>query len=221
VRKLRAILYDDDPFVREALALFFEERGYDVFAFREPAACVVYTEGRSCGRLRPCADVVVTDLLMPRMSGIELLAAQARRGCPLPAENKAVLSGSLDDEAVAAVRRLGCAWFHKPFRFAQLAAWVGECETRVDRSRPLGSLRREPRQPAGGGEHVTLAGGEGEIHAEVVNASPSGMCLRVGRPLAVEQTLLVRSRRPADPARLTVRWTRAHAGGYLAGASSS
>lgn len=221
MRKRRAILYDDDPFVREALALFFEERGYDVLALSEPVACVVYGAGVPCDRGRACADIVVTDLEMPRMSGIELLEEQTRRGCSLAIQSKAVISGNLDAGAIAAIRRLGCAWFHKPFRLAQLEAWLREREPRMDLSRPLGSLRREPREACADGLRLTVRTGEGEMPAEIVNASPSGMCLRVGRPLLVEQALHVRTPQAPEPIRHTVRWTKAHADGYLAGTSSS
>lgn len=220
MRRRRAVLYDDDATVLDVLAVIFEERGYDVIAMAQPTPCAVYDACGLCSRERPCADILVTDLEMPGMNGIELLEEQRRRGCVLPVTNKAVVSGSLGPDALQALRRLGCAWFRKPFRLAQLLAWIGECEARMDLSRPLGALRREPRESCGPHHRITVGIDGDECLAEVVNRSSSGACLRLARQPHVAQVLDVRRRVAAGPERLVIRWTRADgSGGYLAGAS--
>jgi DNA-binding response OmpR family regulator len=75
---LRVLLFDDEPLVQETIALMLSRYGFDVVT------------GRS-GRdgLRQIAevgyDVLVTDLLMPDVDGIELLRAarEARPGVPI------------------------------------------------------------------------------------------------------------------------------------------
>lgn len=219
MRRRRVVLFDDDPFVLDALSLFFEGRGYDVIGCREAVSCVVYEDSPSCDRERPCADIMITDLQMPGMNGIQLFETQTRRGCPLTVKNKAVLSGSLDSAALVAIRRLGCAWFEKPFRLAQLDKWIRECEFRMDLSRPLGVLRKESRV-ACSDLHVTVGLEGDEYGAEVVNRSHSGRCLRLGRELAVAQVLAVRTRPAAPTECFEVRWTKPDlTGRFLAGAS--
>lgn len=222
MRRRRAILYDDDPSVLGVLALLFERRGYDVIALAQATPCAVYGACALCDRERACADIMVTDLEMPGMDGITLLETQLRRGCPLTIRNKAVVSGSLDAAALEDIRRLGCAWFRKPFRLAQLEEWILASESRMDLCRPLAVLRKEPRE-SGGPQHLITVGLEGdECVAEVINRSSSGVCLRIERQLAVAQVLDVRGRAAACAERLVVRWTKADAaGGYLAGASCS
>ncbi len=219
MRQPRVVLYDDDPFVLDALSLFFTGRGYDVFAMQEPVPCVVYRDNLRCPAERPCADIMITDLAMPGMNGIQLLKTQAQRGCPVNVLNKAVLSGSLDTAAVEAIRLLGCAWFRKPCRLAQIEEWVRECEIRMDLSQPLGAQRREQREDWRG-PHVTVELGGDEFFAEVVNRSRSGMCLRLDRPLAVAQAFEVRTRPAAPLEHFDVRWTKPDpSGAFLAGAS--
>jgi CheY-like chemotaxis protein len=219
MRRRRVILFDDDPFVLDALSHLFEDRGYDVIACREAVACAVYEASPSCDRERPCADIMITDLQMPGMNGIQLFETQARRGCPLTFMNKAVLSGSLDAAALEAIRRLGCASFRKPTRPAQLREWILECEFRMDLSRPLGVLRKESRE-ACTDLHVTVGLEGGEYRAEVLNRSHSGRCLRIGREVAVAQMLAVRTPPAAPTERFEVRWTKPEVTGtFLAGAS--
>jgi DNA-binding NtrC family response regulator len=221
MRQRRAILFDDDPAVLGLLTLWFGERGYEVMSFDEPVQCPVYAGRGGCDRRQPCGDIMITDLQMPAMSGLELLELQACRGCGLDVRNKAVLSGSLDAAALEAVRRLGCAAFAKPFRLARLEEWVRGCESRMDLSLPLGIRRRERREECRA-EAVVAVGPEGhESVAELLNRSDSGLCIRLDRPLAVEQVLHLRTPLPAPAARLTVRWTRPDAAGrFLAGTSS-
>lgn len=220
MRRPRAILYDDDPSVLDVLALIFEERGYDVIALAQPTPCAVYDACGLCSRERACGDILVTDLKMSGTNGIALLQTQLSRGCPLPAANKAVISGSLDPDSLQEIRRLGCAWFRKPFRLAQLGAWIRECESRMDLSRPLGALRREPRESCGPRHLITVGLDGDECLAEVVNRSSSGLCLRIDRQPRVAQVLDVRGHLAACAGRVVVRWTKTDgSGGYLAGAS--
>ncbi len=220
MRKRRALLFDDDPAILDLLTLFFEDRGYEVFACREPVACPVYDDGAPCDKKRPCGDLMLTDLEMPGRSGYELLELQARMGCTLTAKNKAVLSGSIDPATGEAIRNLGCATFLKPCRLSTLAAWVEGCEQRMDLSQPLGLRRREQRKACSSGAVCTIEREADLLTAELVNRSDSGLCLRLDRPLVVAQVHNVQSRLPLPSDRLLVRWLRPDAGGaYLAGLS--
>jgi CheY-like chemotaxis protein len=220
MRKRRAILFDDDPAILNVLTLFFEERGYDVIACREPVACPIYDSGDRCDKNSPCGDLMITDLEMPRMSGLELLKLQIRRGCTLTIRNKAVLSGNLDPAALDTIRNMGCAAFPKPCRISTLAVWVGECEQRMYLSQPLGVKRRERRDACCSPAVFRIERETDFCSAEIVNRSESGLCVRFDRPLTAAQVLSLQSKIPLRSDRLLVRWMRPDAGGgCLAGMS--
>ncbi len=62
------LVVDDDPEVLEALLDALEGEGYEVDGARDGIDAL-----HSIGRRRP--DLIITDLLMPTMTGFELLAA--------------------------------------------------------------------------------------------------------------------------------------------------
>lgn len=223
MRKRRAIIYDDDPTILELLTIFFEDLDYEVIANSEPAPCPVYQDDATCLKRNPCGDIIVTDLIMPGMTGLEMLTHQARRGCGIDVRNKAVHSGSLEPGSLEAIGRLGCSFFHKPAPLSELRAWVRECESRMDLSLPLGVPRRERREDASS-ETVVAVGPEGvELFAEVVNRSDSGSCLRADRPFAVGQVVDVHADQRAATAGGggEVRWSKPETGGrFLSGFSS-
>lgn len=60
------LLVDDDPIVLESTSLLLKEYGYDVFSSGDAASAIDRLRGNNI-------DVVVTDIVMPEISGIELL----------------------------------------------------------------------------------------------------------------------------------------------------
>jgi len=205
MRKRRAILYDDDPAILCVLTLFFEERGYEVIACREPEPCPVYLDGERCDKRRLCGDLMISDLEMPRMSGIELLQQQTRQGCWLDIRNKAILSGNLNPASREVIRSLGCAAFSKPCRLSTLAAWVSECEQRMDLSQPLGVRRSQRRDSCSSGAVFRVEREADFFTAVVVNRSDSGLCVRLDRPLVVAEVLSLQTRLPRRPSSRTAR----------------
>src|SRR5574337_2215311 len=70
MRKRRAIVYDDDPSVLSFLKDFFSSIDYEVLTYQKPVVCPLSREDEGrCDKRYPCADVIITDYQMPRMSG--------------------------------------------------------------------------------------------------------------------------------------------------------
>ncbi len=68
LRRCRVLVVDDDASVREALEGFLTKAGYDVHLVANGREALEYVKSRP-------ADVIVLDLLMPVMSGFEVLIA--------------------------------------------------------------------------------------------------------------------------------------------------
>lgn len=206
MRRRRAIIYDDEPVVLLVLKDFFETKGYEVLAFREPVVCPVYGVGTVCAHKAPCGDIMLTDRKMPGMTGIELLQEQIRRGCLLNPRNKALLSGHLDDEMANQIRDLGAVFFQKPVEFDRLDRWVQECEQRMDLARPMAIVRKEARQDYSGEVSFQVAPRPEVLRGTTVNLSSSGLCLKTPVSLAKEQMVTIQSALPLASPITLVRW---------------
>ena len=76
----RALIFDDQEEIRQMLRLFFDSRGYEVFTFPHPASCPLSEEEVCpCSNQETCADVILTDLNMPIVKGIEFLEDQIEK----------------------------------------------------------------------------------------------------------------------------------------------
>jgi CheY-like chemotaxis protein len=223
MRKRRAIIFDDEPVVLLVLKDFFETRGYEVLAFREPVICPVYGNTTGCTNKAPCGDIVLADHGMPTMTGIELFHAQARNGCKLTSKNKALLTGYMDDRRMQDIKDLGIAFFEKPVPFDMLGRWVDECEPRMDLSLPLGIKRKEVRECCSLEISYTVSSFGSELfRGMAINMSPSGFCLRASGPLTKEDKVFVQSALPLLSPVAMVRWIeRTGQDEYLAGLQCS
>lgn len=118
----RVLLVEDDPEMRELMALTLRADGYEV---REAAdgAEALRVLGTSAAEGPERIDLVVSDVRMPGCSGLEML--QRLRGAP--SEIPVVLVTAFGDrETHARARRLGAALLDKPFDMDDLRALVFE-----------------------------------------------------------------------------------------------
>ena len=88
--KLRLLVVDDEPSLRESFSLVFHQLGYDVRSAEDGFAALF-----EIGKLIP--DVILSDLNMPGMSGYELLSVVRRR---FPAIPVIAMSGAFSGNAV-------------------------------------------------------------------------------------------------------------------------
>jgi CheY-like chemotaxis protein len=144
----RALIFDDETAIRQALWALFDSRGYEVFTFPHPATCPLSQEDFCpCPAAQACSDVILTDLNMPVQSGLLFLEEQIKKGCKC--EHFALMSGALTPQDIARAESLGIKVFLKPFKLAEIAAWLDQIEKEIDPERNLANwfVHRMPRLP--------------------------------------------------------------------------
>ncbi len=219
LRKRRAVIFDDEPSIQTLFKDYFSQMGYEVLTYGEPLLCPVYGQaGSVCEQGHPCADVLITDDQMPRMSGVELLRMQADNGCKMPPENKALMSGDISDEKHRIVSAMGCAAFVKPFSLRDMDSWIAACEQRMDLSQPLATRRNAERYPAAYDVRYFEDRGNTVRTATAVNISTTGLCLKVPAPLLRKQSIRIDTVLPIMSHMTSVRWvSELGNGAFLAG----
>lgn len=134
--KLRALIFDDEDIVRTLLSTICMQRGYEVRSFSTPDACPLYsTDECYCTDNQACADIILTDVRMPHVSGLEFIEKLLNGGCRV--RNIAFISGSWTDEEYQKALAMGCKTFNKPFDIRELKEWFNECEKGVTADRVL------------------------------------------------------------------------------------
>jgi DNA-binding response OmpR family regulator len=121
-RPRRALLVDDEPVIRFALRRFFQRQGWAVDEAEDGrAALALLLDGDGPAQ---AYDVVITDLRMPGLSGIELHARLERDRPELLRRLILSTGDSVSPEAAAFLRRADCPVLSKPFELAELRAMV-------------------------------------------------------------------------------------------------
>ena len=132
----RVLIFDDDETIRRILWGFFDDRRYEVFTFPHPKSCdLVDIKTCSCPVTYACADIILTDLNMPFIKGMDFLENQKKKGCKV--RNMALMSGDLDKEISDRAKRLGIKLFEKPFGLKELEEWVEMAEKQIPEERHL------------------------------------------------------------------------------------
>ena len=131
------LVVDDEERVRGLLVRLLEEEGYQVSAVASAEEALRELEGGS-------HDVVLTDLMMPGRSGMELLG-EIRQGHPDTAVILVTAHGTVD----SAVEAMGKGAFHyvcKPFKLDEVRIIVQRAIEESRTKHELAGLRREVHQ---------------------------------------------------------------------------
>jgi DNA-binding NarL/FixJ family response regulator len=78
----RAVIFDDNKFLRFYLWQFFDLRGYEVFTFPEPDLCPLHVVRECpCPKGTCCADLIISDVSMMGKNGIDYIEELVKKGC--------------------------------------------------------------------------------------------------------------------------------------------
>lgn len=142
------LVAEDEPAVRSIAVRVLERQGFRVLQARDGRdALDVWESARAAGTT---IDVVVSDVVMPRMGGRELLALLRQDAPSLPV----ILTSGYDDAAGAGATPDGVLTLPKPFTADALAAAVRRAlAARAADGRARGARASDGRAPDGGGAH--------------------------------------------------------------------
>lgn len=110
-QKPRIIFVDDDPNAGELMLRFSEEASYSCTVFRLPAMALEHFKKEG-------ADLIVSDLRMPKMTGVELLQKVREHTPDIPF---IIITGFANvDDAIGALRLGASDFIKKPFDMDEL-----------------------------------------------------------------------------------------------------
>jgi DNA-binding NtrC family response regulator len=112
----RILVIDDDTTVRTTVRVLLERAGYEI---------IEAGDGKEAGRMLDGVDLVITDLLMPEVDGVDLIALIRREGHKVPVIAMSG-GGKVDSKSYLEVARaLGAfATIAKPFDLDHLLETV-------------------------------------------------------------------------------------------------
>ncbi len=135
VRK-RAIILDDDDSIRYIVGRLLSSCGYSVTSYSSPAEEAIFGHPDECpmasghGELfderHACAELIITDINMPFISGIEFVRKIRGFGCRV--SHVAMMSGEWSNQLILEADALGCKVFVKPLGIRELRDWVSSLE---------------------------------------------------------------------------------------------
>lgn len=122
---MKIAILDDDPLILDLLRVYFSRRGHDVFAFPNPTEflCKAKHPETVCkSREIPCVDMILSDVNMPYINGIDFFAGQLKKGCRC--RHIALMSGAWQKFDMENASALGLKCFEKPLDFRQITEWL-------------------------------------------------------------------------------------------------
>lgn len=138
--EVRVLIVDDDPDIVDELSSYLRTKGF---------LCDTASDGLKAIRnikKTPEIGVVVTDIRMPRLDGLEMMRRLAR--CKVRDLAVIVVTGHAASQEAIEARELGAFdFFTKPLSLKQLLRSVGRAAESV-RSRRRGRAEAEPRGPS-------------------------------------------------------------------------
>lgn len=134
--RIRLLLLDDTDEVRSTMRDLLTEKGFEVLPYPDPSHCPLHQADQChCTADEICADVLITDLDMPHMTGLEFIQEIRRKHCKVP--HLAVLSGNADGLAQVQIEEPHCRIFAKPEGVPDLLKWLDQIQATLLPARAL------------------------------------------------------------------------------------
>lgn len=134
--RIRILVFDDDPAIRQVFQTLCDHRGYEVLTFAEPGLCPLHVNHRcQCEAGTTCADIIISDLQMPNVQGLEFLESLRAKGCRC--RGIALMSGGWTPKDAERAEGLGFKLFAKPFHIHEVLEWLDTVAESTSAARQL------------------------------------------------------------------------------------
>jgi hypothetical protein len=210
MRKPRVVIFNSSGRVQHELSTFFHNNGYETIIVTESVTCPIYgnKENETCTAPVLCCDIMVAVQDIERRKSVDLFNRQFRMGCKLTSRNKTIITRSLVRDRLDHITARDITLFVNPLDFGVFAAWVKDCESRMDLTQRLAAMRRENRRASSKHIQFRLSGEDVNIDAHAVNVSSCGICLKISNPLKRGQVLHFVNQSRADSEAGIVQWAK-------------
>src|SRR5262245_1707262 len=154
-RKTKILVVDDEPAMREVLELLLQEWGYEVQSARDG------THGKELAESYD-PDIVVTDVVMPQASGLELLRSLKGDKSDRPVI-LVTAQGSID-MAVEAMKQGALDFVTKPLDYEKFKAILEVAQRDIELRQESRKLTSQLEKGAGFGDFVGTSKGMREVY---------------------------------------------------------
>ena len=121
--KRKALVVDDDALCLDILTQFVTDKEFEVTSSTYPTCSLLAQKMDTCPMETPCYTTILSDYHMFGMTGLDLFEYQARCGCKVAPECKALISGAIPPAAQERAEACGYKVFHKPTPLHQIDTW--------------------------------------------------------------------------------------------------
>ena len=139
--KPRVLIFDENKNLSITLKEILNERGYEVFTFADRGVCpLLHTVDHIAISDSVCSDIIISDLYLPTIDGLELIKDRIDNGCKVKC--RALMSTTWSEADWQYAHKIGGRLFRKPFDLSEMLAWIDDCVQMIDTERKLLNLSR-------------------------------------------------------------------------------
>ncbi|MFZ2658474.1 MAG: transcriptional repressor [Victivallales bacterium] len=130
----RILLFEDESALRVLLKDLLENDGHEVYEYPD---CNCFYDECMCSDTEngSCADIIIIDIKMPGISGIEFIKKLLGKKCRI--KNIAFMSAYQTDDDLAYIGSIGGKFFCKPDDMPKIKDWVENCRRSINGERLL------------------------------------------------------------------------------------
>lgn len=123
---MKFVIIDDEPGVLLILRAMFKRAGHEVITYDNPVVCPIFmSECCPCSPVALCPDVIISDIDMPEVNGIEFVTRVIDKTCHC--RKVALLSGrKISGVLVSLVSKTGIGYFEKPLDLNAFNEWLSQ-----------------------------------------------------------------------------------------------